>query len=107
MKLACTLAFQNVGLKTSPPSREKKNISTWISAFWEKWEGKGEWVRERVTQGHNIIVDGWVGASKPHPHTPLTHTYKKVSKTHVFPLFDSIITDEPSNQQTDKWTDKP
>ena len=34
-------------------------------------------VQEQVTRGHNIIVDGWAGASKPHRHPmlPLKLTY--------------------------------
>ena len=51
---------------------------------------------KQVTRGHNIVADGWAGATNPHPHptphpTPLptqTHT-QKASKTLVFPLFDS------------------
>ena len=45
---------------------------------------------QQVTRGHNIVADGWAGASNPHPHPnpppPLKHTPNK-SKTLVFPLF--------------------
>ena len=53
----------------------------------------------------NIIADRGAGASNPHPHpNPHSPTHKhtqKVSKTLVFPLFDSIIT----NGRMDQWTD--
>ena len=60
---------------------------------------------KQVTRGHNTVADGWAGASNPHPHPNPHPTHKhtqKVSKTLVFPLFDSIIMDGP----TDGWTDQ-
>ena len=35
--------------------------------------------QEQVTRGHNIVADGWAGASNPHPHPmpPHQHTYPK------------------------------
>ena len=64
-------------------------------------------LEKQVTPGHNIVADGWAGASKPHPHpNPHSPTHKhtqKVSKTLVFPLFDSItMTDGRTNGRTDK-----
>ena len=44
---------------------------------------------EQVTRGHNIVADGWAGASNPYRHRnpppTLKHT-REVSKTFVFPL---------------------
>ena len=60
--------------------------------------------KKQVTRGHNIVVDRWAGASNPHPHpnTPSTHKHtQKVSKTLVFPFFDSIITDRPTDGRMD------
>ena len=74
-----------------------------------------------MTQGHNIVVDGWAGAANPNPHptphpTPLptrTHTQKD-SKMLVFPLFVSCsptdgptdrLTSGPTDQQTGRPTD--
>ena len=79
-------------------------------------ERKRETKKEKqVTRGHNIVADGWAGASNPHPHpnpihtlthTPSTHKHtQKVSKTSVFPLFDSItMMDGPTDQRTDGRT---
>ena len=33
-------------------------------------------LNEQVTRGHNIIADGWAGASNPHPHLGPHSTYK-------------------------------
>ena len=53
-----------------------------------------------MTRGHNIVADGWAGASNPHPNPnpppTLKHT-QKLSKTLVFPLFNSMT-------MTDGWT---
>ena len=53
-----------------------------------------------MKRGHNIVADRWTGASNPRP----THKYtQKVSKTLVFPLFDSItMTDGPTDGRTDE-----
>ena len=67
----------------------------------------------RKTRGHNIVADGWAGAAnlQPHPRphpTPFptqTHT-RRASKTLVFPLFDSIITDRRTDEPMDQRTDK-
>ena len=71
------------------------------------WAGA---VMQQVTRGHNIVADGWAGASNPDPHPNSHPTHKhtqKVSKTLVFPLFDSIITDQRTDGPTDQWTDGP
>ena len=38
---------------------------------------------KQVMRGHNIVADGWAGASNPHPHPNIHHT-QKVSKTLFF-----------------------
>ena len=60
-----------------------------------------------MTRGHNIVADGWAGAANPHPHpTPLPKQIiaQKASKTLVFPLFDSNVTDKWMDRQTDGRT---
>ena len=56
-----------------------------------------------MTRGHNIVADGWAGASNPNPYlnpsSTLKHT-QKVSKTLVFPLFNSMTSDGPTDGQT-------
>ena len=60
-----------------------------------------------MTRGHNIVADGWAGASNSHPHlTPIPHTQtQKASKTLVFSLIDSLTqTDGPTDGPTDGRT---
>ena len=61
-----------------------------------------------MTRGHNIVADGWAGASNPHPHPnpppTLKHT-KKISKTLIFTLFNSMTSDGRTNGRTDGRTD--
>ena len=62
-----------------------------------------------MTLGHNIVADRWAGASNPEPHPDShpTHMHtRKVSKTLIFPLFDSIITDGPTDRRTQVSTDE-
>ena len=65
-------------------------------------------MQKQVTRGHNIVADGWAEASNPHPHLnpppTLKHT-QKVSKTLVFPLFNSMTTDRQTDGPTDQRTD--
>ena len=65
---------------------------------------------EQVTRGHNIVADGWAGASNPHPHPnpPLTlkHTQKVFKNAHL-PTFPLVLTDGWTDGRTDGWTDKP
>merc|ERR1712002_656586 len=83
--------------------------------FHAKFEDDESQLGKQVTRGHNIVADGWAGASNPDPHSnshPTRKHSQKVSKTLVFPLFDSIITDGrtdgPTDQhgRTDRRTDK-
>ena len=48
-----------------------------------------------VTRGHNIVADGWAGASNPHQHpNPLhTQTYTRIIYNACFPHFNSITMD--------------
>ena len=46
---------------------------------------------QQVTRGHNIVADGWAGASQPHPHPnpPPTHKHtQQVTRGH------NIVADE-------------
>ena len=64
--------------------------------------------RKQVTRGHNIVADGWAGASYPYPHPNLPLTLKhtqKVSLTLVFPHFNSMTTDQRTNGPTDQQID--
>ena len=65
-------------------------------------------------RGHNIVADGWAGASNPHTHHPPPHTYSQTqtvttgaSKMRVFAIFNSITTDRPTDGRTDGRTDTP
>ena len=49
---------------------------------------------QHVTRGHNIVADGWAGASNPHPN-PNFHP-----KILFFPL-DPIWMDEQTDRRTD------
>ena len=68
---------------------------------------------EQVTLGHNIIADGWAGASNPHPHPmppPSTPKPKKASKTLVFQFSTRGLrtdrwTDQRRDRRTDQWMD--
>ena len=61
---------------------------------------------QQVTRGHNIVADGWAGASNPHPHLmppPSTPKPKKASKTLVFQFSTRGLW---TNGRTDGRTDK-
>ena len=69
---------------------------------------------QQVTRGHNIVADGWAGASNPHPHPmpPHQHTYpKKHLKCSFFHFSTRALrtdrqADGRTNGQTDGWTDQ-
>ena len=79
-------------------TRERNLI--WYLISYSYRETEREW--KTSDAGHNIVADGWAGASNPHQHPnpppTLKHTQKE-SKTLVFPLFNSI-----SDWPTDGWT---
>ena len=55
----------------------------------------GTWkVVEKVTRGHNIVTDGWAGASNPHPHPNLPQTLKHTQK-YQKRLFSHVSTRSP------------
>ena len=54
-------------------------------------------VDEQVTRGHNIVADGWAGASNPPPHPKPPPTLKHTQKV-------SKMLDE-NDKSTDQWTD--
>ena len=77
---------------------------------------------EQVTRGHNIVADGWAGASnlQPYPnHTlnppPLhsnTNNINRSIKSTRFSRFqlkrdNSSVTDQRTDGPTDQWTDGP
>ena len=83
-------------------------VAGWAGAIFEVTRsfGQEQWGQriKQVTRGHNI---GWAGASNP-IHTsiltyPFPHT-RKLSKTLVISLFNSIITDQRTNGPTDQRT---
>ena len=57
---------------------------------------------ELVTRGHNIVADGWAGASNPQP-TSITQTYTKSIKNAHFQLDHH---DGPTDRRTDGPTKK-
>ena len=65
--------------------------------------------KEQVTRGHNIVADGWAGASNPHlqpnPSPTLKHT-KNIENARfpTFQLDDLRRTDGPMDQRTDGRT---
>ena len=61
-------------------------------------------LEKQVTRGHNIVADGWAGASTPKP-TPNTQTYTKSIKSARFPMFQ-LDDHGPTNGRTDGRTDK-
>ena len=87
------------------PKKEHKEQQGWIHGQYQsRMVGQEPLGIQQVTRGHNIVADGWAGASNPHPHPnphPTLKHMQKVSKTVIFLLFDSITTD----QRTDGWTD--
>ena len=68
---------------------------------------------KQVTRGHNIIADGWAGASNPHPHPRPPHTHSHThtiapaaSKMRVFAFSTrSSRTDRRTDGPTDRRTD--
>ena len=45
--------------------------------------------RKQVTRGHNIVANGWAGASNPHPHPNPPQTYAKGIKKRSFSHFST------------------
>ena len=61
---------------------------------------------KQVTRGHNIVADGWAGASNPHPHPNPGPTLKHTQKVSKRVVVNSItMTDRPTNGPTDRPTD--
>ena len=59
---------------------------------------------KQMTRGHNIVADGWAGASNPHPHSKSpTHMHKK-DLERSFPTDVHRRTDGPTDQRTDRRT---
>ena len=66
------------------------------------------WLNKEVTRGHNIVADGWAGASNTHPH-PKPHSIHKLtikeSKTLIVLIFNGPM-DQGTNRQSDGLTDQ-
>ena len=64
------------------PKRGRTVAEGWAGAVMQK-----PLVIQQVTRGHNIVADGWAGASNPHPHptpTPHLNLHKKYLKCSFF-----------------------
>ena len=81
------------------------------SHLWKEGQRRRENERERekqVTRGHNIVADGWTGASNPHlephspPHTNILKKYQNCLLSHF-----STRSYGPTNGRTDRRTDGP
>ena len=59
-----------------------------------------------MTRGHNIVADGWAGASSPlpHPNLPHTQTYTKSTKNARFSTYK--LNDQRTDGRTDGRTDR-
>ena len=58
--------------------------------------------KEQVTRGHNIVADGWAGASNPHPtQLPPQHSTKYSIQNAHFPTFRLVVTDGRTDGPTD------
>ena len=53
----------------------------------EKKKKEEEEIEEQVTRGHNIVADGWAGASNPHPHPNPHPTHTNIHKKYLKRLF--------------------
>ena len=61
-------------------------------------ELKDDKEEEQVTRGHNIVADGWAGASNPQPHpTPIPNTPRTHSMTSL-PKLTLSLSDETLHQ---------
>ena len=65
--------------------------------------------KKQVTQGHNTVAYGWVGAFNSHSHPmlpPPTHIPKKYLKRSIFHfLTHKLRTNVWTDRRTDGWTD--
>ena len=74
--------------------------------FWVNFSHKtmNEWMEvlcEQVTQDHNIVSDGWTGASNPHPH-PKYPTH--IHKMHLKRAFSHFLTHRSMDRRTNRPT---
>ena len=78
--------------------------NVYLRRLYKRW-------KKQVTQGHNIVADGWAGASNPqpnpNPHPSHTNIHKKYPKRLFFHLStQSLPTNKRTNGPTDRWTNK-
>ena len=72
----------------------------------------GRDIGKQVTWGHNIVADGWTGASNPQSHpnhtpTPLQHTHTQAIRTNCSILntrFSDFQLDRDNSSVTDRRT---
>ena len=65
---------------------------------------------KQVTQGHNIVADGWAGASNPQPHpntTPLQHTHTYTNCGIINARFSRFRLEHDDLNMADKQTNGP
>ena len=89
----------------TPDTDRRRKIAH--SAFWYKEESEAK----QVMLGHNIVVDGWAGASNAHPHLKSPTHIHKIHLKHSFSHFLTCVqwilfTDQQTNGPTDRRTDK-
>ena len=59
----------------------------------EKRKKVREKIKKQVTRGHNIVADGWAGASNPQPHPnhipkpPQTHSHAAIPTAASYTFF--------------------
>ena len=70
----------------------------------EKKKEKRKKESEQVTRGHNIVADGWAGASNPHPNLKPTHKHTSILKARfsAFQLNHHGPTDQRTNRPMDQ-----
>ena len=65
---------------------------------------------EQVMRGHNIVADGWAGASNPQPHpntTPLQHTHTYTNCGIINARFSRFRLERDNSNVTEKQTNGP
>ena len=71
-----------------------------LSTHPQQYCGTVSLVLKQVPRGHNIIADGWAGASNSNPYLKSPTHMQKASKTLISPLYDFM--DGPTNGSTNE-----
>ena len=77
LKRKCERSYRGRSISRLRGRTEEHKEEEKVEEEEEEKEKKEE--KEQVTQGHNIIADGWAGASNTHPH-PKPHSIHKRTK---------------------------